>query len=58
MGRVSRDKRLKVYRLRGGKELRVREKDLLSLLEPVDDFEELAELEKRPPRKRPPGHLF
>lgn len=58
MGRASQGKRLTVYRLPGGDELRVREKDLLALLEPVDDDEELAELEKRPPRKQPPGHLF
>ena len=58
MGRVSKGRRLTVYRLRGGDQLRIREKDLLALLEAVDDYEELAELEKRPPRKRPPGHLF
>ena len=57
MGRVP-GKRLTVYRIAGGDELRVRKEDLLDLLEPVTDIEELAALEKRPPRPRKPEHLF
>jgi len=57
MGRVP-GKQLPVYRLAGGTELRVRQEDIMALLEPVTDIEELAELEKIPPRPKVPGHLF
>jgi hypothetical protein len=57
MGRIK-GKRLTVYRLSGGDELRLRKQDLLALLEPVTDAKVLAEFEKRPPRPRKPDHLF
>ncbi len=57
MGRVP-GRRLTVYRIAGGDELRLRKADLMALLEPVTDMEELAALEKRPPRLRKPEHLF
>ena len=57
MGRVE-GKRLTVYRLAGGDELRLKREELLGLLDPVSDMDELVALEKRPARPRPPGHLF
>lgn len=57
MGRVP-GRTLIVYRLSGGTELLVRQQDLLTLLEPVTDPRELAQLEQLPPRPRPPGHLL
>ncbi len=58
MGRVPRGRRLPVYRLAGGTDLRVQLDDILALLEPVRDPQELAELEKQAPRPKVPGHLF
>jgi hypothetical protein len=58
MGRAPGGKKLPVYRLGRGTELRLRYQDLLTLLEPVLDDQELADLEKEGARPRVSGRLF
>ncbi len=57
LGRVP-GARLPIYRLSGGTDVRIREDDLLALLQPVVDQAELEELQKVVPRPKMPGHLL
>ncbi len=50
--------RLTVYRLGRGSEVRVRYQDMLALLEPVLDEQELADLERTSSRPRPAGRIL